>query len=168
MALKFKATLDEKSIDSIRRKFEDIRDPLTQTDANVMGKAAIKQMKALISRGISPIKGPGIKPKFEKYKNPKSYPGKRKPKSPVNLRLTGKFLANLKSRSVKVGKSFAVQIGYSSQSEQIKEKGHRERAGGQPSRPTIPKGSEQFAVRVQDVFLKNILKIHRKIAKRRS
>ena len=48
-----------------------------------------EEVKRLILRGISPVAG---EKRFIGYKNPEKYPGKRKPKRPVNLKLTGDLL----------------------------------------------------------------------------
>ena len=171
MAAKFTAKIDEKSIKAIQRKLKDLQSPITQKDAKKMGTAVIREMKRLISRGVSPIRGKG---KFPPYKKPERYPGKRKSKTPVNLKLSGKFLKDLKAKPKpqKKSRGYTAEIGYRDPDQQIKEEGHRK--GGspgkrQPKRPTIPTQSgEQFAQRIQDVYLRFILKLQRKIAKRRN
>lgn len=166
---KFTAKIDEKSIAAIQRKLQDLANPIGQRDAKAIGLSVVSQMKSLISKGISPMKGSGFRAKFPAYKNPDRYPGRRKSKTPVNLKLSGKFLANLKARAVKVRKGFGVSIGYRAGKQQKKEKEHREGFKGQPKRPTIPSQSgETFAIKVQQVYLKHILRIQRKIAKRKN
>lgn len=96
-----------------------------------------------IKKGISPITGK----RFPAYKNPERYPGKRKPKRPVNLELTGEFLSALEF-TVRSGKNPTITIGFFDKENADKEKGHREGAGGQPKRPIIPNSSESFSKKI--------------------
>lgn len=134
--------------------------PIDSDTASDIGTEIIKQMKSRIAAGISPIDGRG---KYERYKDPKKYPGKQKPKSPVNLELTGKFLDAL-SYELKSGDSgVETYIYYSGDKENLKEKGHRVGANGQPSRPTIPGNGEKFDAVITktftDIYKKRILDV---------
>ncbi len=129
-----------------------------------MGNLVVSEMLSLIGSGKSPIAGKG---KFPKYKNPKKYPGKKKPHSPVNLELTGQFLSSLDSRVFKKGKGWGVEIGYTNDLAAKKEQGHREGANGQPKRPTIPKGKQTFAKPIQSVINEIVLEHIQEIKKGR-
>lgn len=112
-------------------------------DANALreiGALIVDEMKTGIAQGKSPISGDGA---FPAYKNPKKYPGKRKPARPVNLELTGEQLSALKYRINQA--KIAVTIYYATKKAQLKELGHREGANDQPERPTIPDASEDLS-----------------------
>lgn len=141
-------------IQRIKRTFEDfVKAPISVEDAQKIGDDVVDAMKGLISTGESPIKGWG---RFPKYINPKRYPGKRKPHSPVNLYLTGAFLRALRAKVTAQTKRIKIEIGYFAPKQAIKEQGHREGANGQPERPTIPDtgAGEQFHTRIQDLYVK--------------
>lgn len=133
--------------------------------AKEVGEETIQAMKDRILAGQSPIEGKG---KFERYKNPDKYPGKRKPKSPVNLRLSGDFLDAL-THEVKSGDSgmetYIFYEGSDGQgvSNDVKEQGHRKGANGQPERPTLPQDQEKFHVNIRkvytDIYRKRILDV---------
>lgn len=121
-------------------------------------------MKALIAKGISPIKSIGRMPA---YKNPerypdqmrRKYPGKRR--RPVNLSLSGEFLDDL---TFQVGKSSPLKIkfGFFTKKSILKERGHREGANGQPRRPIIANEVEQFSKQLIIKFREALLKAMRK------
>lgn len=149
-------------IEALKKKLNTLREPLNPTEAGELGDVVVTRMRDVISKGISPIIGPGISTRFAAYKNPDEYPGRRmkaypgKRKSPVNLFLTGEFMASLSSRVVKTRGGFGAEIGYDSRLSGKKEQGHREGVNGQPSRPTIPdaKAGERFSKIIQDEYLK--------------
>jgi hypothetical protein len=123
------------------------------------GNDAIKEIKELVAKGNSPIKGEG---RFPAYKNPKTgypatvrnkYPSKKS--RPVNLYLSGKFLKQLKVK-VNVERKPKIQIGFFDQYGKTLEQGHREGANGQPSRPIIPAGNETFKPQVISTIKKLI------------
>jgi hypothetical protein len=102
----------------------------------------VGKIKEEIARGLSPL----TRRKFPRYKNPDRYPGDRKPHQPVNLELTGKFLSDLKIDSVVTsGRDITVNLYYAGAKSPLIEQGHREGANGQPRRPTIPQGDENFS-----------------------
>lgn len=124
--------------------------PLDRTTMNKVGETVVKEMKEMIASGISPIEGKG---KFPRYKDPKKYPGSKKSKSPVDLRLKGDFLESLTHDEKPASFGYNTEIHYS-QKEEIKERGHRAGANGQPSRPTLPtRSGEDFAVRIRQKFI---------------
>lgn len=151
------AKVNTKSLKNIISKLEQLPTPLTQTESKDLGNDIVDEMKGMIAKGISPIKGEG---RFPAYKNPKTgYPStvrsqySSKRNTPVNLYLSGDFMDNLKPVIKKAGKVFKIEIGYHDPREAKKEKGHREGANTQPKRPTIPINGENFAQRIQDVIL---------------
>lgn len=141
-----KAKLDNAALKKTQKLIERLERPVTKKTAQKLGSAIVREMKSLISKGNSPISGAG---RFPKYKNPKRYPGSKKPHRPVNLKLTGDFLKSLKWKVVTVRGVNATQVGYFSDKQSKKEQGHREGSNSQPKRPTIPKGTERFARRIQ-------------------
>ena len=165
----FRAKINEASTKKLMEKIEDLRRPMNKADSEAMGRSVVRGMKKAISEGRSPISGPGISARFKAYKNPARYPGKRKPKSPVNLYLSGKFLNDLNHAVFRRGKSYVVSIGFTRQSERNKERGHREGANGQPKRPIIPQASrrESFIRSIQSDYLEIALKAVRRITRRR-
>jgi hypothetical protein len=137
------------SLDTIAKRLEGLKKPITRKDAEEVGDGVVTEMKNLITKGVSPIEGNG---RFEGYKNPKKYPGKRKPKTPVNLTLSGDFLDALSYSTVQSPSGYGTKIFYQGSKENKKEEGHREGANGQKKRPTIPLNGETFAARIQRVF----------------
>ena len=135
---------------------------LRTKDLDSLAITIIKEMKSMISKGISPIKG---NKRFARYKNPERYPEgvrgsfPKKRKRPVNLTLSGDFLKMLKFKS-KTGRKPKIEIGFYDKLSKKKEQGHREGAGGQPKRPIIPKGKgESYAVRIVTEVRRNLLDI---------
>jgi len=140
--------------DKVKVRLKSLADPLSKDEAESLGTAVVKRMKELISKGQSPIEGRG---KFPAYKRPERYPGKRKAHSPVNLELSGDFLADLDSRAVRIKGGYVTEVGYQSSKQQVKEQGHRAGANRQPKRPTIPAGRGES-------FVQSIIAAYRKIA----
>lgn len=153
------------AVETLQKRLEELRS-LKQSEAREVGQSVVEKMKKLIAVGISPVEGPGIKSRFAPYKDPKKYPGSRKAKSPVNLKLTGEMLADLGSftQQRSDGKGYVAQIGYDSVQSTLKESGHREGVNGQPSRPTIPDTSrrERFVSSIIDAYRKVVLSAIRK------
>ena len=104
------------------------------------GNAYVRAIKERISKGISPIGRGG---RFPAYKNPKRYPGTKKPARPVNLKLTGAFLNDLIFRIVR-GTKPRIVIFFRTNLSNLKESGHREGVNSQPKRPILPQGNEDF------------------------
>lgn len=102
-----------------------------------VGIPFIKEMVDTIQRGISPINGAG---RFERYKDPKKYPGKRKPQRPVNLTLTGRFLKDLGASASRNNTSHTLKIKQTSAYAKQIEEANRE--GSKMNRPIIPLDSE--------------------------
>lgn len=92
---------------------------------------------------------------------------KNKKVRPVNLKLSGDFLGALDSKVSVRGRS--VKIGYFDRKQRKKEKWHREGAGGQLKRPTIPNPPEEkFAAAVMDVFRRMVRKRLKEKTKRKN
>lgn len=159
--MKMKASLNTKAAE---KKIENLKTAFTKKEAQELGDDVVFQMKQLIAKGISPIRSVGRFPAYKgagkKGRYPQSvqsrYPGKRD--RPVNLKLSGEFLNDLtfKVKPGTAGKHASVEIGYYTRSEQDKERSHRDGTNGQPKRPTIPQGSEQFAVTIQRTILNRL------------
>lgn len=141
---------------------------INNKEKEVIGFAAIDEIKRLVSKGISPIAGNG---RFEAYKGVSSaaalvksvtskvgrrsakqskkskypysvqnkFPEKRE--RPVNLFLSGDFLNSLEVKGTATGLLILIKDKLSID----KERGHREGSNGQPRRPIIPIGSEEFS-----------------------
>lgn len=133
-----------------------------------VGKSVVNEMKNLIGKGISPIRGEG---RFPRYKNTEVYPGRVRKKfpskrnRPVNLNLSGQQIRSLTFR-IRKGLTSTLRVGYFNRKAALKESGHRDGVNAQPKRPTIPSGTEQFAVRVKRVINREIFRISRKIVNR--
>lgn len=161
MAINFKFKIKSVDLRAIQSKMEEFKKPIDRKTAESVGETVIEMMKDMISKGISPIAGES---RFSPYKNPKKYPGKKKGKRPVNLKLTGEFLDSLTDKAKSSQSGYDTEIGFYDKLSQDKEKGHREGAGGQPKRPIIPSSTEKVAVKIEREVLKiykerlNILK----------
>lgn len=140
--------VNKREMRELLERLESLKEPIDKETAKEVGDAYISEMKDMISKGISPIQGDG---RFQRYKNPAKYPANQKPKTPVNLYLTGEMMRALKYEIKRVKSGFAPEVGYSTNEASLKEKGHREGAKGQPKRPTIPVVSkgEKPAARIQ-------------------
>lgn len=132
--------VDAKDLERLAKEMADVS--ITKSQAQRIGQGMVSDMKKAIATGLSPIKGNG---RFPAYKDPARYPAGKKPQRPVNLFLTGDMLEDLQERS----DAKTIEIGYFKSSEADKERGHREGANGQPKRPTIPEGTEEFNETIQ-------------------
>ena len=164
--MKFTASFDKGASQRLQNKLKRLQTPITNTTANKLGKTIVAEMKKMISKGISPIKGQGrfdaykgeYKKRIAKYGYITNKDGKHSKRlRPVNLKLSGKFLKSLKHKVVK-GRNggFGVSVGYRSKDSFKKERGHREKANNQAFRPTIPQAGakEQWAARIQEIIIR--------------
>lgn len=154
MSFSFKIPKD--TLDKLRSKVSKIADVMTRDVADEIGKETIVEMKNLISRGISPIRGAGRFPGYLRANEPDGYPNRvpkelNKKKRPVNLKLEGHFLESMKFETKKIGSQFKTTIFFDTDLSKLKEQGHREGANGQPKRPTIPQADQgqTFAISIQ-------------------
>lgn len=147
---------------ALETKLSLIGSQMDRATATEVGKSIVENIKDMTAAGASPIAGNG---KFPAYKHPDKYPGSRKSKSPVNLRLSGDFMDSLRSQTVSLGNdAYGVQITYGA-GESVKERGHRDGANSQPKRPTLPQGKESFAQKIKDAYTKIIQDRISKLAK---
>lgn len=125
-------------------------------------RASLKTLKALEAHDKASVRG---KISDARRGYPYSVRGKfpdKRPR-PVNLLLSGEFLAALEHRVVGIAGQYSVEIGFFEDSDKdrktgvhpaIKEQGHREGANGQPERPIIPIGREDFQISIQKAIIK--------------
>lgn len=123
--------------------------------SQAIGNLIVDLMKEKIAKGISPIEG---KPRFPGYKDVTKYPKQArkehpaKRNRPVNLNLSGKFLAGLKAKaSPSRGQ---ITVGFFDTYGRKLEQGHREGANGQRERPIIPDRGEQLAKSIRLAIVK--------------
>ena len=177
MALKFTAKVDQAALKNVQEKFEDLSKPIAKTTANKLGKAIVDEMKNMIAKGSSPIRGHGkfsaYRGQYRKQIQKKGYVsvgGKKVSKKlrPVNLKLTGDFLKSLKSKAIIAKTGYMASIGFRGKKSQNKERGHREMANNQGFRPIIPQApKERWAQRIQAIIIDFFNSDVRKIAKRK-
>ena len=138
--LKFSAAL-KKALGNVK--------PIDDTTAKQVGLDVTQAIKDFVAKGVSPIDGDG---KFPKYKKPDRYPGKRKPHSPVNLELSGKFLNALSHKVVPDVFGKGTEIFFTN-NQDVKERGHRNGANGQPERPMLPtERGEDFIRQIRKIY----------------
>lgn len=129
----------------IIEKEKDLR-YLTKSDLAEIGRIVIKETVQKANKGISPLTGK----RFPAYINPTNYPDKVKKKfptkrrRPVNLHLSGDFLSSLIFEA-RPGSKPSIRFTFSDNLSKLKEKGHREGAGGQPKRPIMPDRNETWS-----------------------
>lgn len=126
----------------------------TKSVSDRAGNSVVAKILSLTAKGISPIRGPGIKRRFPAYRG--SYKdrirrgevrGKRL--RPVNLRLSGKFMRDLDFDTPRKKQGFEVRVGYFNQDAVDKELGHRLGTNRQAKRPTIPTLRERFVKTIE-------------------
>lgn len=145
----FSIKINRKKLEAISEVAQSLKqNVIDRQTARDVGVGVTDKMKSLIEKGISPIKGNG---RFPGYKNPDKYPGDRKPKRPVNLWLSGDFISSLDAKEFPAKHGYVTEIFYKGDQDK-KESGHREGVNGQPKRPTIPQGDEQFVVAIQRII----------------
>lgn len=136
----------------LNNKLKQAFNKLSAIELKRIGDDFVEIMKTDIADGISPIQKAG---RFPRYKDPEKYPKPLKNKfpnkrqRPVNLYLSGDFMRNLKawlksSVSSKTPFKYSLFVGFLDKKSILKEQGHREGVNGQPKRPVIPEGDENF------------------------
>lgn len=147
-----------------------------KASARDMGRAAVDGIKQSVAAGKSPIRGQrfaqylgkrrkgAAKRRSYPYNVMHKYPGKKD--RPVNLHLSGDFLDGLGFDVKKNKGQWSVLIGYEGKKSADKEIGHRIGVNGQPSRPTIPRGSEKFIGKIQTAIRNAVRKRLGKDAKK--
>jgi hypothetical protein len=145
--LQIKNALSKKLKDKVNVK------KIKNKDLKDAGKDGVSIIKKLVSKGISPIKG---EQRYPGYKKPDSYPGDRKKRRPVNLKLSGKFLKQLVFKT-RTGRNASIRIGFFRDYGKTLEQGHREGANTQPKRPIIPTGDQEFKPQIINAIKKRIV-----------
>lgn len=174
--MKFKVNLNDAAFKGVLDKLNSIREPVDSKTAKQIGEAVIETMKQVISTGSSPILGRG---KFEAYRGEyrrgiqkRGYVSQdgtkyRKSLSPVNLKVSGKFLDSLRATVRRTKGGYAAVISLSGVLSNKKEEGHRSGHNGQAERPIIPQEGEKFSRLIQGVYLDIINDAIAVIAKRK-
>ena len=136
-----------------------------RSDARILGRISINAMKLKIMKGQSPIRGKGLKTRFGKYRGGYEKAIKKrklgnKMLRPVNLKLSGDFLDDLKIVGfIKEQGSTFPEIGFGSSKSDDKERGHRDGANKQAKRPIIPDDGENFAKTIEKEVIDHLNKI---------
>lgn len=91
----------------------------------------------------------------------------KKPR-PVNLFLTGAFLSNLEYIVTGTAGKYGIELGFFDELSAKKESGHREGVNGQPKRPIIPVGREDFAISIQKIIFRKMEELIDRAASRAS
>lgn len=125
-------------------------------------------IKPLIASGVSPVEG-YEKRRFPKYKDPKTYPAKKKSRSPVSLYLTGVMLSWYKAYKISGN---IIRLGIPSSAPQdVKDRalgnnlGTTTKSGaeGIPARRFIPQAGETFRIsvlrRLKKVYAERIARL---------
>lgn len=163
MADGFKLRINAKLLAKLAPRLSELTNrAIDARTASVIGRTTISQMKDLISKGISPIRGkrrfPAYKPSYRKTRRRF---GKRL--RPVDLNLTGEFLKSLKFTT----RGGTTIINYQGRKQRDKERGHREGANNQRKRPTLPQGRESFAEKIVqsqiNIYAKRLEKVLSKL-----
>ena len=148
--MSFKVKVKGSPFKKLENDLKKVRTAVTKAAAVKAGDAGVQEMKKLISKGTSPIEGgsfPAYRGKYREDIKKGRYKGKSL--SPVNLKLSGKFLKSLKSLAPDVvkGGSYQPRIGLDKRVDRKagdKETGHREGANKQAIRPNIPQDGEDL------------------------
>jgi hypothetical protein len=162
---------------------------ITRSEIDSIGKDVVSAMKAMISKGISPIAGAGRFPEYKAASKAKAarkeakargerapprtgypysvqdkYPEKRE--RPVNLKLKGDFLESLDALASVGSQHIGLTIGFTDPLSIKKEQGHREGVGGQPSSPIIPENNERFTPAIEKILIDGFLGVIRRAVAR--
>jgi len=135
--------------------------------AESIGRAVVEESKKLIATGQSPVRGFG---RLERYKDRKSYPGKLKNATPVNLNLSGAMLDGLTFR--RKG-SDVIEVGMLGGSAKVKEIAgyHQDGTPNMAARRFVPDADgEEWAVsimrRIRDLYGERLAKLIRQSNKK--
>lgn len=165
----------DKAVKSIQDRIRKIRkDAIDSITAKRVGDEIVRLMKSEIKSGKSPIAGKGGFPAYrgsyrERIQRTGKINGFNKSLQPVNLKVSGQMLRNLKPFVLKTlsASGFQTIVGYRGTLAQQKEKGHREGVNGQARRPTIPQDDERFNrkinKRINEIYLKRLNQLLKKI-----
>jgi len=128
---------------------------------NILDKRTAKQLTVAmrdgsidaLKKGLSPVKSKG---RLQRYKNPARYPGNRKPRKPVNLKLTGALWKSLWFKFIRNNKFiYGTLRGNVDAYADV----HNEGLHTSPRRPYIPsRKGEKFIVTIQNEMRKIVSK----------
>lgn len=156
---------------SLLDKLRGLEKPITRETAQIIGEEVVAEMSLMIAKGISPVAGQGRFPGYKHQGVPGKYPASAKTNypakrdRPVNLNLSGAFDAARSYKLVSAPSGWAVVVGYFDKKSQDKEEGHAVGVNGQPRRPTIPTGKQEFAASIQNIIRKRFREAISKIVK---
>ncbi len=154
---KNKAKRLEKKIRELKKSNKSVTGRLSQRFgfSDKVSKADLKTLKTKATN-IKKDSKRGYPYNTKEYRE-----GSKRPR-PVNLFLKGDFWALLTWTMVKEGEDFVMKFGFLDEKNTLKEKGHRERAGGQPARPIIPIEGETYSnaivLAVRSIFREHLVK----------
>ena len=173
--------------ESLQKEIRNMSQRIDMATANEIGDIAVSVIKDFISKGINPLNVGGKFPQYSRsYKDqiigkaafytddenrlrvfpPKSIASKFKDKriSPVNLKLSGKFLEEFESRPKKTATGISIILGFFKSYGKKLEKFHRDAIN---ARPIIPINTEPLSAKVRKTILDRILPIIRNRMKRK-
>ena len=152
-----------KVIEEVNEYVAKIGENISAADRMKLGASAMKEMKDLVSKGISPVLEAG---RFPGYLKPEKYPGrgknykKGKRNRPINLKLSGDFMGSLENW---IGPTGNPTIGFKNELSKKKEEGHRKGSSKKhpeiTKRPVIPNKNENFALRITKVISDGLTKL---------
>lgn len=149
----------KKSVVEVRLDIKNFLPKILESDAivNEIGKTIVETSIDAMSKGLSLVKGQG---RFVGYKKPDKYPGKKKNKRPVNLKLTGDLYKSLSFERKKNEISYGLLKGKTVGDADIYGPVHN---ADDPRRPDIPtrrfipsRQGEEFIVTIM-VKLRDII-----------
>ncbi len=112
---------------------------------DALGSAFHEKVQGMLDQGISPVRG---QRRLERYKNPESYPGNKKPKRPVNLSLSGQMRSHM---DYKQKDAQTIEYGFLSgtPNEILELAGyHQDGTPNMAARPLVPTKAEEWAVSI--------------------
>lgn len=135
---------------------------MTDAVAREIGEAVHEEVRSLISKGQSPVRG---ERRFSQYKNRKSYPAALKPAVPVNLQLSGEMLNSLNFQR----RGDVVDYGFLASTPadvMTRARAHQEGTDKMAARPMVPEAGQEWAVSVvrklKDVYSRRLQAIIKK------
>lgn len=141
---------------------KNLETPIDRKTAKDIGAEVVDQIKDKTARGVNPLTNRPYQKLNSKYAN-RQKGGNRLP----NLRLSGKFMNSLKSKTKKVKGGYTAIVGYSTNLSRKKEQGHAEGANGQAKRPTLSTGGNRQSATFREAINKIALKRIRDLIRRK-
>ena len=145
----FKIKIKKKLSADLKSKFKKLVDEKFAQDVN---DEVVGEIKKLIAAGVSPVETNAGR-RFKGYKDPDSYPNKKKQKRPVNLNLSGEMLSYYVARAIN---GLTLRIGILNAPEDVKVRaqannegtGTKDGESGIAARRFIPLKDETFKISV--------------------